>query len=130
MELIKGIKGRKEIVVTTEKTAKVVGSGLLEVFATPAMIALMEETASMSVAEALDEGSTTVGTLVNVSHVSATPVGATVYCETELLEVEGRKLTFSVKAYDNAGLIGEGMHERFIVFSEKFMARTLAKLDK
>ena len=82
----------------------------------------------MSVAEALDEGSTTVGTLVNVSHVSATPVGATVYCETELLEVEGRKLTFSVKAYDNAGLIGEGMHERFIVFSEKFMARTLAKL--
>ena len=130
MELIKGIKGRKEIVVTTEKTAKVVGSGLLDVFATPAMIALMEETASMSVAEALDEGATTVGTLVNVSHVSATPVGAPVWCETELSEIEGRKLTFSVKAYDNAGLIGEGTHERFIVFSEKFMARTLAKLDK
>ena len=130
MELIKGIKGRKEIVVTTEKTAKVVGSGLLEVFATPAMIALMEETASMSVAPALAEGSTTVGTLVNVSHVSATPVGATVRCETLLTEVDGRKLTFSVKAYDNAGLIGEGTHERFIVFSEKFMAKTLAKLDK
>ena len=130
MELIKGIKGRKEIVVTTDKTAKVVGSGLLEVFATPAMIALMEETASMSVAPALAEGSTTVGTLVNVSHVSATPVGATVRCETELSEVEGRKLTFSVKAYDNAGLIGEGTHERFIVFSEKFMAKTLSKLDK
>ena len=130
MELIKGIEGRKDIVVTPEKTAKTVGSGLLEVFATPAMIALMEETASESVAAALAEGSTTVGTLVNVSHVSATPVGAPVRCETLLTEVEGRKLTFSVKAYDNAGLIGEGTHERFIVFSEKFMAKTNAKLEK
>ena len=130
MELIKGIEGRKDIVVTPDKTALTVGSGLLEVFATPAMIALMEETASMSVAPALAEGSTTVGTLVNVSHVAATPVGAPVCCETLLTEVDGRKLTFSVKAYDNAGLIGEGTHERFIVFSEKFMARTLAKLEK
>ena len=130
MELIKGIKGRKDIVVTPDKTALTVGSGLLEVFATPAMIAMMEETASMSVAPALAEGSTTVGTLVNVSHVAATPVGAPVWCETELLEVDGRKLTFSVKAYDNAGLIGDGTHERFIVFSEKFMAKTLAKLEK
>ena len=130
MELIKGIEGRKDIVVTPEKTAKTVGSGLLEVFATPAMIALMEETASESVAPALAEGSTTVGTLVNVAHVAATPVSAPVWCETELIEVEGRKLTFSVKAYDNAGLIGEGTHERFIVFSEKFMAKTNAKLEK
>lgn len=130
MELIKGIQGRKDIVVTPEKTAKTVGSGLLEVFATPAMIALMEEVASESVAPALAEGSTTVGTLVNVAHVAATPVGAPVWCETELIEVEGRKLTFTVKAYDNAGLIGEGTHERFIVFSEKFMAKTNAKLEK
>lgn len=130
MELIKGITGRKEIVVTKENTAAIVGSGLLEVFATPMMIALMEEVASESVSAYLDEGRTTVGTLVNVSHVAATPVGATVYCETLLTEVEGRRLVFSVKAYDNAGLIGEGTHERFIVFSEKFMAKTLAKLGK
>lgn len=130
MELTKGITGRKEIIVTKEKTAAVVGSGLLEVFATPMMIALMEEVASESVAAYLGEGSTTVGTLVNVSHVAATPVGATVYCETLLTEVEGRRLVFSVKAYDNAGLIGEGTHERFIVFSEKFMTKTLAKLNK
>ena len=130
MDLTKGITGRTEITVTKEKTAATVGSGLLEVFATPMMIALMEQTAAESVAPCLDAGSTTVGTLVNVSHVSATPVGATVYCESTLTEVEGRKLTFSVKAYDNAGLIGEGTHERFIVFSEKFMAKTLAKLNK
>ena len=130
MELIKGITGRIDIKVTPEKTAATVGSGLLEVFATPAMIALMEETASKSVADALDEGCTTVGTLVNVSHLAATPVGADVYCESLLTEVEGRKLTFTVKAYDNAGLIGEGTHERFIVFSEKFMAKTLAKINK
>ena len=116
--------------VTEDKTAKAMGSGTLDVFATPAMIALMEETASKSVADALDEGCTTVGTLVNVSHLAATPVGADVYCESLLTEVEGRKLTFTVKAYDNAGLIGEGTHERFIVFSEKFMAKTLAKLNK
>ena len=130
MELIKGITGRQALTVTDDKTAISMGSGALEVFATPAMIALMEKTASQSIADALDEGSTTVGTLINVSHVSATPKGAEVWCESVLTEVDGRRLVFSVKAYDNSGLIGEGTHERFIVFSEKFMARTLAKLNK
>ena len=130
MELTKGIVGTKELTVTKDKTAAAVGSGLLDVFATPQMIALMEATASESVAPYLDEGSTSVGTLVNVSHVAATPVGMKVRCESELTEVDGRKLTFTVKAYDNAGLIGEGTHERFIVFSEKFMAKTLAKINK
>ena len=129
MELIKGITATKEITVTADKTAAAMGSGSLEVFATPAMIALMEETAASSVAEALDEGCATVGTLVHVAHLSATPVGATVRCESVLTEVEGRKLSFSVKAYDGAGLIGEGTHERFIIFSEKFMAKTRAKLN-
>lgn len=130
MELAKGIVGTKELTVTKDKTAAAVGSGLLDVFATPQMIALMEATASESVAPYLDEGSTSVGTLVNVSHVAATPVGMKVRCESELTEVDGRKLTFTVKAFDECGLIGEGTHERFVVFSEKFMAKTNAKLVK
>ena len=130
MELTKGIVGTKELTVTKDKTAAAVGSGLLDVFATPQMIALMEATASESVAPYLDEGSTSVGTLVNVSHVAATPVGMKVRCESELTEVDGRKLTFTVKAFDECGLIGEGTHERFVVFSEKFMAKTNAKLIK
>lgn len=130
MELTKGIVGTKELTVTKDKTAAAVGSGLLDVFATPQMIALMEATASESVAPYLDEGSTSVGTLVNVSHVAATPVGMKVRCESELTEVDGRKLTFTVKAFDECGLIGAGTHERFVVFSEKFMAKTNAKLVK
>ena len=130
MELKIGIKGRMDITVTDEKSAIHLGSGLLPVFATPSMIALMEETSSNSVYEALEPGSTTVGTLVNIAHLSATPMGAKVYAESELIAIDGRKLTFTVKAYDNVGLIGEGTHERFIVYSEKFMAKTWAKLDK
>lgn len=130
MELTKGIVGNKELTVTMDKTAAAVGSGLLDVFATPQMIALMEATASESIASYLDAGCSSVGTLVNVSHVAATPVGMKVRCESKLTEVDGRKLTFAVKAYDECGLIGEGTHERFIIFSEKFMAKTNAKLSK
>lgn len=125
-----GIKGRKEIIVTREKTAKAMGSGTLDVFATPAMIALMENTAYESVAGELEEGSGTVGTALNVKHVAATPVGMKVICETELVKVDGRALTFSVKAFDEKGLIGEGEHERFIIFNEKFQAKADAKLQK
>ncbi len=125
-----GMKGRKEIVVTQEKTAKAMGSGTLDVFATPAMIALMENTAFESVAGELEEGSGTVGMALKVKHVAATPVGMKVVCETELVEVDGRALTFSVKAFDEKGLIGEGEHERFIVFNEKFQAKADAKLEK
>lgn len=118
-----GIKGKKEITVTQDKTAKAMGSGTLDVFATPAMIALMENTAFESVAAELKPGSGTVGTALNVKHVSASPVGMKITCETELIKVDGRALTFSVKAYDEAGLIGEGEHERFIVFEEKFQKK-------
>lgn len=130
MELTVGITGSKELTVTADKTAAAVGSGLLDVFATPQMIALMEATASESVAPYLDEGYSSVGTLVNVSHVSATPVGMKVRCESKLTAVDGRKLTFELKAYDECGLIGEGNHERFIIFSEKFMAKTNSKLTR
>ncbi len=122
-----GIKGKKEIVVTEELSAKSMGSGTLDVFATPAMIALMERTAWESVAPDLEEGQGTVGTMMNVKHVSATPLGMKVTCETELMEINGRALTFSVKAYDEAGLIGEGTHERFIIDCERFQAKANGK---
>ena len=124
-----GIKGTQEVKVTEENTALTMGSGPLKVFATPSMIALMEKTAWQSVAPHLEEGSGTVGTQLNVSHLSATPLGMTVRCESELTEVDGRKLVFKVAAYDNAGLIGEGTHERFIVKNEKFQAKADSKAN-
>ncbi len=122
-----GITGRQTITVTEDKTAAVMGSGELAVFATPAMIALMENTASKSVADALEPGQGTVGTLIDVKHVAATPVGMEVTCETKLVEVDRKRLVFEVKAYDAAGVIGEGVHERFIIDNEKFMAKAEAK---
>jgi predicted thioesterase len=125
-----GIKGKQELIVTEDKTAKTYGSGTLEVFGTPAMIAFMENTALKSVAEYIGEGNGTVGTKLNVNHVAATPVGMKVVCETELVKVEGRALTFEVKAYDECGLIGEGTHERFIIMEEKFQAKANSKLQE
>lgn len=122
-----GIKGHKELMVTPDKTAKAMGSGALDVFATPCMIALMENTAFESVQAELEEGCGTVGTALNVKHVAATPVGMKVTCDAELIKVDGRALTFLVKAYDACGLIGEGEHERFIISEEKFQAKTDAK---
>ena len=127
--LKEGIKGTQEVVVSEENTAKTMGSGALDVFATPAMIALMEKTAGESVQPYLEEGSGTVGTLMNVKHVAASPVGMKITCETELVKVDGRALTFTVKAFDEAGLIGEGEHERFVVFNDKFQAKADAKLQ-
>lgn len=122
-----GIIGKQTITVTADKTAQVMGSGKLPVFATPAMIALMENTASNSVECGLEEGQGTVGTLIDVKHVAATPVGMEVTCETKLVEVDRKRLVFEVKAYDAAGIIGEGTHERFVIDNEKFMARAEAK---
>ena len=118
-----GIKGHKEQIVTPEMSAARVGSGLVEVFATPMMVALIEQTCLESVLPQLEEGQGTVGTLVNVSHVSATPVGMRVWCESELVEVDRRRLLFKVKAYDECGLIGEGTHERFVIDTAKFMEK-------
>lgn len=128
--LEKGIKGEQKVEVVYENTATAVGSGVLKVFATPCMLALMEKTACDSVIPYLDEGWGSVGTEVNIKHVSATPIGMTVRCESELVEVDGRRLVFTVKAYDEAGLIGEGTHERFIVNNEKFQSKTDAKQAK
>lgn len=118
-----GIKGTKEIVVDESNTAKTMGSGELDVFATPAMIALAEKTAWMSVADELEEGDGTVGTLVNIKHIAASSVGRKIRCESELVDIDNRRLTFHIDVYDDNGKIGEGEHERFIVNNEKFMAK-------
>ena len=121
--LKEGITGHQDPIVTVENTAKTMHSGTLDVFATPAMIALMEQTAYESVAGELEEGYGTVGTMLNVKHVSATPLGMKVTCESTLTKIDGRALTFEVKAFDERGLIGEGTHERFLVQNEKFQAK-------
>ena len=125
-----GIKGQRETIVAKENTAAGIGSGSLEVFSTPIMILLMEESCFMSVADKLDDGFTTVGISVNVKHLSATPLGMKIVVKSELTKVDGRALTFKVEAYDEKGLIGEGIHERFIVNNEKFQTKTDGKLDK
>ena len=112
MALETGIKGRAECTVSEKDTAKALRSGGLDVLATPIMIALMEESALTSVRPYLEEGTDTVGTNINVSHLSATPVGLRAWAESELVEIDRRRLVFNVKAYDEKGLIGEGTHER------------------
>ncbi len=122
-----GIKGRIEQTVVYELTADYIGSGMVKVFATPMMIAMMEKTCRLSVAPHLEPGDGTVGTHVNVSHCAATPEGMKVWCESELVEIDRRRLVFKVAAYDERGLIGEGTHERFIINNEKFQKKTDSK---
>ena len=118
-----GIKNEKSIVVTDEVTASKVGSGLLPVYATPSMIALMEGTCAESVQPYLAEGEGTVGVAVDIKHIAATPVGMTVRCESLLKEGSGKKLVFEVNVYDEKGLVGTGIHKRAIINNEAFMAR-------
>jgi predicted thioesterase len=123
MLLFEGTKGLNQIAVGENDTAKHYGSGLLEVFATPAMIALMENTAHLSVQKFLDEGMITLGIEINVKHIKATKVGSIVTCETILTKIEEKKLFFELKAFDEIGEIGNGTHIRYIVDSVKFMNR-------
>lgn len=122
-----GTKGHLEQIVTEEVTADRIGSGLVKVFATPMMIALIEKTCNESVVPQLEAGQGTVGTLINVSHCAATPVGMKVWCDSELVEIDRRRLVFNVKAYDGCGLIGEGVHERFVIDSQKFQRKAEEK---
>lgn len=124
MEMLeKGLSHSVRIVVTPENTALYIGSGDLEVFATPAMLAAMENAAMLATALALPEGSTTVGTEISASHIKPSCIGATVTATAVLTEVDGRKLTFTVGAADDEGVIGEGTHIRYIVDRERFMAK-------
>ena len=125
--LKEGIKGTQEVVVSEENTAKTMGSGALDVFATPAMIALMENAACNAIADGLEEGQSSVGTKLDVSHDAATPVGMHVTAKAELVEVDRRRLVFRVTAEDDAGPIGQGTHERFLIMADKFLAKAEAK---
>ena len=127
MKLEAGICGEQSVRVSAENTAKTMGSGTLDVFATPALVALAEKTCWKSVAAALDEGSGTVGTRLELEHSAPTPVGMTVTCESELTAVEGRKLVFKVSLHDEKGPVGGGVHERFIINNAKFAAKAEAK---
>ena len=128
MEISIGMKGEVFSNVEREDTAKEVGSGDLLVYATPCMVALMEGAACEAIAEALKEDQTTVGTALNIEHISATPVGLDVRAVAEVTALEGKVITFDVKAYDEAGEIGRGTHKRVIINPQKFLERTYNKL--
>jgi len=125
MKILPGIKGEISKVVDAESTAASFGSGLVDVFATPAMIALMENTALQSVTEYLSPNQNTVGIEICVKHTKATPVGMKVTCESVLTKVDGNKLYFDVTAKDEQGQIGRGTHTRFIIDTKEFMSKVL-----
>ena len=125
-----GITGEKSVAVTIENSALAMGSGTLRVFATPAMVALVEGCCAESVEDQLPEGITSVGTKVDVEHLAATPLGVSVLCKSKLVAVDDRRLDFAFEVFDNTGLIGKGKHTRFTVDAEKFFAKTYAKLKK
>ena len=123
-----GMKGEVATLVEKGDTALEVGSGALLVYATPCMVALMEGAACEAIESALAEGQTTVGTELNIQHLSATPVGLEVRAEAKVTAVEGKVITFSVTAYDEAGEIGKGTHKRVIISSKRFLDKAYGKL--
>lgn len=127
MDIKPFMKGVASTQVEQKDTASAVGSGSLPVYATPCMIALMESAACAAIAQALGDAKTTVGTALNIEHISATPIGLEVRTEAVITNVEGRILTFEVHAFDEAGEIGRGTHKRVIVDSQKFLDRTYSK---
>ena len=128
MEITVGMKAEVVTLAEREDTAKEVGSGDLLVYATPCMVALMEGAACEAIADALPDTQTTVGTALNIEHLSATPVGLEVRAEAEVTAVEGKVITFCVTAFDEAGEIGKGTHKRVIVNSQKFLDKAYNKL--
>ncbi|WP_297963152.1 thioesterase family protein [uncultured Anaerovibrio sp.] len=127
-EIKVGLKNTVKEQVWPKNTAKVMGSGCMEVYATPAMTCLMEKAAAEALEPFMEEGWTTVGISINVQHTAATPVGLAVRAEAEVTAVDGRKISFKVRAFDDKEEIGSGTHERFAVMSEKFMAKASGKL--
>jgi fluoroacetyl-CoA thioesterase len=129
MSVTVGLKGRAEAVVNDSNTAQSACSGALPVFGTPFMCALMEEASWKSIAPHLEEGQSTVGTRLEVSHDSATPLGMKVWAESEITQADGKRIVLKVAAYDEKGLIGQGVHERFIVTDERFLAKAARKRE-
>ena len=128
MEITVGMKGTAYTDVERGDTAREVGSGDLLVYATPCMVALMEGAACEAIAGALKDTETTVGTMLNIEHTSATPVGLEVHAEAAVIAVEGKVITFEIAAYDEIGEIGRGIHKRVIVNSQKFLDKAYSKL--
>ena len=128
MEIVIGMKGEARTQAEREDTALEVGSGSLLVYATPCMVALMEGAACEAIAEALPDEKTSVGTYLEISHISATPVGMEVWAEAEVTAVEGSTVTFQVTAFDESGKIGEGIHKRAVINTQRFLDKTYAKL--
>ncbi|MGI6462608.1 MAG: thioesterase family protein [Candidatus Scatomorpha sp.] len=127
MEIKIGTKGYKEDFVRKENTAAAIGSGTVEVFATPAMIALMENAALDAIAPFLKENESSVGTNISTSHLAASPLGIEVWATAEVIEVDRRRIVFAVKAFDENEMIGEGTHERFVIQTDKFLAKAKSK---
>ncbi len=128
MEITVGMKGESRTMAEREDTALEVGSGSLLVYATPCMVALMEGAACAALDGAITEDKTSVGTYLEISHLAATPVGLEVWAEAEVTAVEGSTVTFQVTAFDEKGKIGEGLHKRAIVNTQRFLDKTYAKL--
>ena len=119
-----GITGETKDVVNESNIAKTLRSGELKVYATPAMVALMEEAAYKSIQDELEEGKGSVGILMNIKHLASTPIGMEVIAKSELSEIDRKRMVFKVEAFDERGKIGEGIHERFIIDNEQFQNKT------
>ena len=124
-----GLTGREQTIVSRSKSAKEMGSGSLEIFATPALCALMEAAAVNSLSGCLDVGKTTVGISMNLKHTAPTALGMTVGAESELVEIDGRRLVFKITAYDKAGVIGTAEHERMIVDSDRMLKKAADRFN-
>lgn len=129
MPVTVGLKSRAEVLVNGSNTANAVGSGLVPVFSTPSMIALMENAAVRTIQGRLEQGESSVGTHMDITHDAPTPVGVKVWAEAEVTAVDGRRVTFAVTAYDEKGPIGKGTHERAIIRVDKFLAKANEKLS-
>lgn len=124
-----GLLGKEQTIVSHSNSAVSMGSGSLEVFSTPSMVALMECAAANSVKSHLEPGKTTVGVSIDAKHVSATPLGMMVSCESELIEVDGKRLVFKITAFDKCGIIGTATHERMIIDAKRFMEKAASKKE-
>lgn len=129
MSIQVGQKGRAESTVTTEQTAKAMGSGALPVYSTPCLVALIEEACWKSIQPSLEDGQGSVGTSMSLTHEASSPVGMQVWADSEVTAVDGRKVTFKVTAQDKAGVIAHASHERFVIKNDKFLSKCNAKLE-
>ena len=128
-EIIIGTEMTKSTIVDITNIAKSVGSGDLEVFSTPMMIALMEKASASCLGQFLDSGETSVGTFISISHIAASPLKMKINATAKIININGKEVEFSVEAFDEKGKIGEGTHKRFIVNSEKFQSKVNSKLE-